>query len=135
MPREMYLNLPVKNLGKTIKFFTKVGFKFNKQFTDKNATCMIIGKNIFVMLLVEKFFKTFIKKKISNAKKNTEALIGIAVGSRKEVDKMVNSAMKAGGKETKKAQDHGWMYTRTFEDLDGHTWEIFYMNMKAFKKQ
>lgn len=131
----MYLNLAVKDLKKSMNFFSKVGFKFNPKFTDDNATCMIIGDNIYVMLLVEKFFKTFIKKKISNAKDNTEAIIGIGVESRKEVDEMVNKAVKAGGKLLGDAKDHGFMYTRSFEDLDGHIWEIFYFDESKFPKK
>ena len=116
MAKQIFVNLPVKDLNKTIKFFTKLGFKFNPKFTDENATCMIIGKNIFVMLLVERFFKTFIKKEIANTSKT------------KEVDEMISKVIKAGGKEAREAQDHGWMYGRAFEDLDGHIWEIFYMD-------
>ncbi len=125
---QIFVNLPVKDLNKTIEFFTKLGFKFNPKFTDKNATCMIIGENIFAMLLVEKFFKTFIKKEIADARKTTEVLNAIAVESRNKVDEIISRAKKAGGKEPREAQDHGWMYGRSFEDLDGHIWEIFYMD-------
>ncbi len=128
MAKQIFVNLPVKNLDKTIEFFTKLGFKFNPQFTDKNATCMIIGKNIFAMLLIEKFFKRFTKKKIYNAKKNTGAILALSVESRKKVDEMVKKVIAAGGKETRKAEDYGWMYGRAFEDINGHLWEVFYMN-------
>jgi uncharacterized protein len=131
---QIFVNLPVKNLDKSIKFFSRLGFKFNPKFTDKNATCMIISKDIYAMLLVENFFKTFIKKKkISDAKKNTEVLIAISLPSNKAVDKMVNMAVKSGGKEVLK-YDHGWMYGRDFEDLDGHIWEIFHMDESKMKK-
>ena len=89
---------------------------------------MIIGENIFAMLLVEKFFKTFIKKEIADAKKTTEVLLAIAVDNRKEVDEMMKKVLAAGGKEPREAQDHGWMYVRDFEDLDGHIWEVFFMD-------
>ena len=112
---QIFVNLPVKNLSKTIKFFTKLGFKFNQQFTDKNATCMIIGENIFAMLLVEKFFKTFTKKKIADTMKTAEIINALAVDSRKKVNDMANNALKAGGKETRKPQDHGWLYGRSFQ--------------------
>lgn len=132
---QIFVNLPVKDLSKTIKFFTKLGFKFNPQFTDKNATCMIIGENIYAMLLVERFFKTFTKKQIVNAMKSTEIINALAVENRKKVDDMINRAIKAGGKEPRKAQDHGWMYGRSFEDLDGHLWEVFYMDESKMPKE
>ena len=128
--------MPVKDLKKTKEFFAKVGFTFNPAFTNDDATCMIIGEDIYVMLLVEKFFKTFIKKDIIDTKKYTEAIMGIAVESRKEVDNMVEKAIKAGGKKTGKDYDHGWMYGKSFEDLDGHIWELFYMDeSKAPQKE
>lgn len=135
MVKQIFLNLPVKDLNKTIEFFTKLGFKFNPQFTDENATCMIIGENIFAMLLVEKFFKTFTKKEISDSKKYTEAILALATDSRKKVDDMVKKAIDAGGKEPRESQDHGWMYGRSFEDIDGHLWEIFYMDESKMPKE
>ena len=135
MAKQIFINLPVKDLTKTIEFFTKLGFKFNPQFTDENATCMIIGENIFAMLLVEKFFKSFISKEIADAKKTTEVLLGLHFGSRKEVDEVLNKAIKAGGIESKEAQEHGWMYSRSFEDINGHIWEMFYMNMDKMPQE
>jgi predicted lactoylglutathione lyase len=127
MTKQIFVNLPVKDLKKTTEFFTELGFTFNPQFTDDNATCMIIGENIFAMLLVEKFFKNFIPtKKICDAKKNTEMLVGLSAESRQKVDEMIEKAIAAGGSEYRNAQDHGWMYGRSFEDIDGHIWEIFY---------
>ena len=135
MATKIFVNLPVKDLNKTRQFFTKLGFTFNPKFTDANATCMIIEKNIFAMLLVEKFFKTFIKNEICDAKKSTEVLLALSVGSRKEVDEVVTNAVNAGGKEPREAQDHRWMYGRSFEDINGHIWEVFYMDMKKFPKK
>jgi uncharacterized protein len=132
---QIFVNLPVNNLNKSIRFFTKLGFKFNPKFTDKNATCMIIGKDISVMLLVEKFFKTFTKKKIINAKTNTEVIIALSQTSRKKVDELVNAAIKAGGREYRKPDDFGYMYQRSFEDLEGHQWEIGYMDEDKFPKK
>jgi predicted lactoylglutathione lyase len=127
MTKQIFVNLPVKDLKKTTEFFTELGFTFNPQFTDENATCMVIGENIFAMLLVEKFFKNFIPtKKICDAKKNTEMLVALSVQSRKKVDDMIDKAIAAGGSEYRNAEDHGWMYGRSFEDIDGHIWEIFY---------
>jgi predicted lactoylglutathione lyase len=127
------VNLPAKNLNKTIEFFTKLGFKFNPQFTDENATCMIVGEDIFVMLLVEKFFKTFTKKEICDTSKNTEVIVALSVEGREKVDQMINKAIEAGGTESREPQDHGWMYGRSFEDINGHIWEIIYMDESALK--
>ena len=122
MKRQIFLNLPVKNLDKTVEFFARLGFSFKPEFTDENSTCMIIGESIFAMLLVEKFFKNFIPdKKVCNAHKDTEALMGITAESRDGVDNMIEKAVAAGGKEYRKAQDHGWMYGRAFEDIDGNS--------------
>lgn len=132
MTRQIFVNLSVKSLDKTIDFFTKLGFKFNQKFTDENATCMIIDKDIFVMLLVDKVFKSFIPNKdICDTKKSTEVLTAISVESRAKVDEMIQKAVSSGGKEYRNAQDHGWMYGRAFEDINGHIWEIFYMDEKA----
>jgi predicted lactoylglutathione lyase len=130
---KIFVNLPVKNLNKTIEFFTKLGFKFNPQFTDENATCMIVGEDIFVMLLVEKFFKTFTKKEICDTSKNTEGIVVLSVEGREKVDQMINKAIEAGGRESREPQDHGWMYGRSFEDINGHLWEIIYMDENALK--
>jgi len=135
MITNIFVNLPVKDLNKTVEFFTKLGFTFNPQFTDENATCMIVGKDIFVMLLVEKFFKTFTKKEISDTTKNTEAIVALSAQSREEVDQMMDKVVNAGGKEARDPQDHGWMYGRSFEDINGHLWEIFYMDESAMKKE
>lgn len=135
MITNIFVNLPVKDLNKTVEFFTKLGFTFNPLFTDENATCMIVGKDIFVMLLVEKFFKTFTKKEISDTTKNTEAIVALSAQSREEVDQMMEKVLGAGGREARDPQDHGWMYGRSFEDINGHLWEIFYMDESAMKKE
>jgi len=122
------LNLPVKDLSKTIEFFTKLGFSFDPQFTDENATCMIVGEDIFIMLLVEKFFKTFTKKEICDTAQNTEMIVALSAESREKVDQMINKVVEAGGTEYREPQDHGWMYERSFEDINGHIWEILYMD-------
>lgn len=128
--RQIFVNLPVKNLEKSIDFFTRLGFTFNPKFTDQNATCMIIGENIFAMLLVKKFFKTFISKEISDSRKSAEVILAITVESREEVDEIVNKALAAGGKKSKEPEDNGWMYGWGFQDPDGHLWEVFYMEEK-----
>ena len=135
MITKLFVNLPIKDLNKTVEFFTKLGFTFNPQFTDENATCMIVGNDIFVMLLVEKFFKTFTKKEISDVSKNTEVIVALSTQSREEVDQMMEKVVGAGGREARDPQDHGWMYGRSFEDINGHLWEIFYMDETAMKKE
>ena len=135
MAKKIFVNLPVKDLNKTVEFFTKLGFEFNPQFTDENATCMIVNKDIFIMLLVEKFFKTFTKKEICDTTKDTEVIIALSTESREKVDQMINDVIEAGGKESRKPQDHGWMYGRSFQDINGHLGEIIYMDEKALKKQ
>lgn len=128
---QIFINLPVNDLNKSIEFFTKVGFTFNPQFTDENATCMVIGENMYAMLLTEKYFSTFITKPIADAKKATEVITALSVSSRDEVESIIEKAFAAGGKQYKDPIDYGWMYNRNFEDLDGHQWEIFYMDMSA----
>jgi predicted lactoylglutathione lyase len=134
MATKIFVNLPVKNLNNTVEFFTKLGFTFNQQFTDENATCMIVGDDIFVMLLVEPYFKTFIKKEIADASKTTEVLLGLSADSREEVDEMVRKAIAAGGSAPNPKQDQGFMYGHGFQDLDGHLWEVFYMDPSAINQ-
>ena len=131
MASKIFLNLAVKDLKRSIDFFTKLGFSFNPQFTDEQATCMIVGDNIFAMLVIEQRFKDFTKKEICNAHKNTEVLIAIDADSREKVDEMVKTAVDAGGSIYMEPQDHGWMYGHSFADLDGHQWEIMYLDESA----
>ncbi len=125
---QIFVNLPVKDLKKSVEFFTQLGYKFNAQFTDENATCMIVDENIFVMLLVESFFKTFMPKEICDTSKQAEVLIALSFDSREAVDAMVKQAIAAGGTTYREPQDHGFMYQHGFQDLDGHIWEIFFMD-------
>lgn len=135
MTTQIFVNLPVKDLNETVDFFTKLGFAFNPQFTDENATCMIVNNDIFVMLLVEKFFKTFTKKELCDTTKDTEVIVALSTESREKVDQMINKVIEAGGKEHRKPQDHGWMYGRSFEDINRHLWEVIYMDKNALKKR
>ncbi len=128
MAKQIFVNLPVKDLKKSIEFFTKLGFLFNKKFTDKNAACLIIGENIYSMLLQEEFFKSFTKKEISNAKKSTEVIIAIDAESKEKVDELIKKAVEAGGSLYREADDHGWMYVHSFADLDGHQWEVLFID-------
>ncbi len=128
---QIFVNLPVKDLRKSVAFFTRLGFTFNPQFTSESGTCMIVGENIFVMLLAESFFRTFTKKDVADAKRATEVLVSIQLESRETVDELAKKAIAAGGSETSGPQDHGWMYQYGFADLDGHQWEPFYADPKG----
>ena len=128
MIKKIFVNLPVQDVKRTMDFFGKLGFTFNKQFTDENAAAMVIGENMYAMLLRKEFFKSFIKKEIADSAKTTEVLTALEVGSKKEVDELVEKAETAGGRIPKEAQDLGFMYQRDFEDPDGHIWEIFWMD-------
>ena len=127
MATQIFVNLPVKDLQRSVAFFTALGYDFDLNFTNENATCMIVDENIFVMLLVEPFFQTFIKKEICDARKSTEVLVCLSCESRAKVDELVARAVAAGGTIPREAQDHGFMYGHAFEDLDGHIWELVYM--------
>jgi predicted lactoylglutathione lyase len=131
VPRQIFVNLPVKDLPRSVAFFTALGFSFNPQFTNENATCMIVDENIFVMLLVEPFFQGFIKKTICDAHKNTEVLVCLSCESRAEVDELAAKAVAAGGTIPREPEDHGFMYGHAFEDPDGHIWELVYMVPQA----
>ncbi|PBJ11742.1 VOC family protein [Flavobacterium sp. ACN6] len=128
METKIFLNLAVKDLNKAISFFTELGFSFNPKFTNEKGTCLIIGKNINVMLLVEEFYKTFTNKEICNTAKASEVLISISMESREKVDDILEKAVKAGGTDYIEPKDYGWMYQRTFLDIDGHHWEVFFMD-------
>ncbi len=132
MASQIFVNLPVKDLEKSVEFFTQLDFTFNPKFTDENATCMIVSENIFVMLLVEKYFKTFTPKEICDTSKYVEALVALSYESREKVNEIVVKAIAAGGTTYKEPQDHGFMYGHGFQDLDGHIWEIFFMDESAF---
>jgi uncharacterized protein len=127
MATQIYVNLPVKDLERSIAFFTRLGYTFDPKFTNEQATCMIIGENIFVMLLVEPFFRGFTSKPLSDATKATEVILSLPVESRAAVDELVARAVAAGGTTPRPAQDHGFMYQHGYDDLDGHAWEVFHM--------
>lgn len=131
MAQMIFVNLPVKDLDKSIAFFTKLGYSFNPQFTDEKATCMIISDTIFVMLLTETYFQSFLTKPVSDAHKNTEVIMALSADSRAAVDDIVEKAIAAGATTPKAPLDFGFMYNRSFHDLDGHMWEFVYMDMSA----
>lgn len=129
--RMIFVNLPVKDVVRSRAFFGALGFSFNEQFCDENAICMVIEENIFAMLLTESYFATFLTQPISDAHKATEVLTCLSAGSRAEVDDICGKALANGGKAWKAPQDHGWMYNRSFQDPDGHVWEVAFMDMSA----
>ena len=131
MATKIFVNLPVKSLKRSVEFFTNLGFSFNPQFTDDTATCMIVSDDIFVMLLTEAKFKTFTPKEICDTTKSTEVLVCLSIESRENVDAMVRKAVSAGGSTYNAPQDHGFMYAHGFQDLDGHIWEVIYMEASA----
>jgi len=135
MANQIFVNLPVKNLDKSVEFFTKLGFSFNPQFTNEEATLMIIEENISVMLLVEKFFKTFTNKEITDTATTTEVILCLSADNREKVDELVDKAMAAGASPSNFAQDQGFMYGRSFQDLDGHLWEVMYMDPTALTQE
>ncbi len=136
MATKIFVNLPVKDLQKSIEFFTKLGYSFNPQFTDENATCMIIEEgSIYAMLLVEPFFKTFIDKDIADTNNVTESIIALEMPDKEGVDKIVQKAIEAGGTKYRDLTDMGWMYQDSFADLDGHKWEVFWMDPNGYPQE
>ena len=129
MATKIFVNLAVKNLDKTKEFFSNLGYTFNQQFSDDKAACMVISETIYAMLISEAYFKTFIpNKEISDTSKSKEVLLALSADSRQQVDDLADKAVAAGGKNFRDPDDHGFMYSRSFEDLDGHVWEVFWMN-------
>jgi predicted lactoylglutathione lyase len=131
---QIFVNVPVKDLNRTNDFFAEIGFEFNQQFSNEHATCMVIGDNIFAMLLAEESFKAFTNKEIADATKSTEVILAISAESRAQVDEIVNKALAAGGKPSNDPIDHGFMYGWSFQDVDGHLWEVFYMDANAVEQ-
>lgn len=127
MASRIFVNLPVKDLDRSVAFFTQLGYRFDPKFTDRNATCMIVSDDIFVMLLVEDFFKTFTRKAICDTASSTEVILALSMDSRAAVDEMVAKAVTAGGATVSAPKDYGFMYQHGFEDPDRHLWEVFYM--------
>jgi predicted lactoylglutathione lyase len=131
MSTKIFVNLPVKDLKRSVDFFTKLGFRFNPKFTDESATCMVITDDIFAMLLVHDRFKEFTPKAIADAHSSTEVLTCLSFDDRSKVDELTNKALEAGATEARNPMDHGFMFSRSFSDLDGHIWEIFWMDPAA----
>lgn len=134
MSTKIFVNLPVSDLQKSVDFWTRLGFSFNAQFTDDKATSMIIGDDSYVMLLVEDRFKEFTQKDICNTATHTEAIIAISVDSREGVDALVGQALEAGARPSGEPMDEGFMYGRSFEDPDGHLWEVIWMDPSTIEQ-
>jgi predicted lactoylglutathione lyase len=135
MARQIFVNLPVKDVARTRAFFTALGFEFNPQFSNDQALCMLIGEGSFAMLLAEPFFQGFTRKPISDANQSTEVLVALSCESVAEVDALVAKALAAGGRAPVERKDHGFMVQHGFEDPDGHQWEVFWMDPDAAPPQ
>ncbi|MBZ9641107.1 MULTISPECIES: VOC family protein [unclassified Streptomyces] len=127
----IFVNLPVNDLDASKKFFTELGYTLNPQFSDENAASVVISDTIVAMLLTKPFYATFTKKEIADATRTSEVLICLSAESREKVDELVEKAVAAGGTASEQVQDHGFMYGRAFDDLDGHTWEVMWMDPAA----
>ncbi|WP_329221481.1 VOC family protein [Streptomyces sp. NBC_01485] len=124
----IFVNLPVNDLDASKKFFTELGYTINPQFSDDNATSVVISDTIVAMLLIKPFYSTFTKKEIADATTTSEVLVALSAESREKVDELVDKALTLGGTPSGETQDMGFMYGRSFDDLDGHTWEIIWMD-------
>jgi predicted lactoylglutathione lyase len=130
MGRKIFVNLPIENMERSKAFFAALGFSFNPQFTNEQGACMVVSEENFVMLLVKPFFQTFTKKPVADGT-STEVLVCLSCDSREEVDELVRKAVAAGATTPNAPQDHGFMYAHGFEDLDGHGWELVWMDPKT----
>ena len=132
MSQQIFINLPVKDLQQSMSFYTAIGFTNNPQFTDDKAACMVVSDTIFIMLLTHDRFKDFTSKEIADTKKTVAVLNALSVASAEAVNDTLEKALAAGGNEYAEPKDYGFMQQRCFEDLDGHNWEITYMDMSQF---
>ncbi|MFM0526843.1 glyoxalase/bleomycin resistance/extradiol dioxygenase family protein [Paraburkholderia strydomiana] len=131
MHKQIFVNLAVDKLDRSKAFFSALGFNFDPRFTNDQAACLILGENLYAMLLVKDLFKSFTRKSLCDPKESTEALVGLSCDSRGEVDALVAKALAAGGTAPRAPQDYGFMYGHGFEDIDGHIWELIYMDPNA----
>lgn len=135
MAKQIFINLAVKDLQKSMDFYTALGFTNNPQFSDNAGKCMVWSETIFLMILTHDKFKSFATKPIADTKSNLAALFSLSLDSLEEVNKLMDNGLKAGGVEPHEMRDYGFMQQRTIEDLDGHTWEIFFMDISKFPKE
>lgn len=135
MEKQIFINLPVKDLEKSKAFYEQLGFTINPQFTDETAACVVISDTIYVMLLTHPKFSQFTSKEIADSHKTTEVLNALNAESKEKVNELVDKALKAGGTEARDPLDYGFMFTRGFNDLDGHIWEILWMDMSKMPQE
>ncbi len=135
MAKQIFINLPVKDLQLSMNFYTALGFINNPQFSDETAKCMVWSEHIFVMIMSHEKFKTFATKPLADSKLNLAALYSLSLDSIEEVNNLMTNALNAGGTEPTEMKDYGFMQQRTLEDFDGHTWEIFFMDITKFPAQ
>jgi uncharacterized protein len=135
MPKQIFINLAVKDLQKSMDFYTALGFSNNQQFSEDTGKCMVWSENIFVMIMTHEKFSTFATKPIADTKSNLAGLFSLSVDSVDEVNSILSRGLDAGGKEPAEMRDYGFMQQRTIEDFDGHTWEIFFMDITKFPQQ
>lgn len=128
MPTKIYVNLPVKDLARSTEFFNKLGFSFDKQFSNDKAGCLIISNDIYAMLITEPFFRSFTTKELADTSKTTEAIVALEVDTRQQVDEMAARALESGGSPASEPMEQDGMYERSFADPDGHLWEVFHMD-------
>lgn len=134
MAKQIFINLPVKDVQKSMDFYTALGFTINPQFSDENGKCMVWSDDIFLMILGHEKFNSFTKKPLADTKTNIAGLFSLSLDSVEAVNNMMESGLKAGGIEPNEMRDYGFMQQRTIEDFDGHTWEIFFMDMTKFSE-
>lgn len=135
MPKQIFINLAVKDPAKSMEFYTALGFTNNRQFSDESGKCMVWDDNIFLMILSHEKFASFASKPIADTKNALAGLFSLSFDSVEEVNNTMTNGLKAGGIEPNEMRDYGFMQQRTIEDFDGHTWEIFYMDMSKFPKE
>lgn len=133
--RKLFVNVAVDDLDRSVDFFTKLGFSFNPQFTDESATCMVVGEDAYVMLLVRPRFQDFTKKEIVDSTRQTEAILALSADSREDVDGLADTALANGGSPANDPMEMDFMYGRSFQDPDGHLWEVVWMDMAAVEEQ
>ena len=135
MAKQIFINLAVKDVQKSMDFYTALGFTNKPQFSDENVKCMVWSESIFVMILNHEKFNTFITKPIADTKSTVAGIYALSLDSFDEVNKIMSNGLKAGGTESSEMKDYGFMQQRTIEDPDGHTWEVFFMDMSKFPAQ
>jgi predicted lactoylglutathione lyase len=133
--RKIFVNLAVEDLDKAVEFFTQLGFSFDPRFTDEQGTCMIVSDEAFVMLLAKERFKGFVKKELCDSATHTEAILALSAESREQVDELVHKALAIGGRPAREPMEMGFMYGWSFQDLDGHFWEIFWIDPNARQEE